>query len=548
MLTNKNFFASIAGTEGSTASSLNFLQYDTTTNGVTYNTSYTSTETANVTSVNASTIGATAMTSETMTLGKLGGPWTSRTSAADNWWYGVTYGNGLFVAVSVSGSGNQVMTSPDGITWTSRTNPSNGEWRSVTYGNGLFVAVVGGVGNPPVMTSPDGITWTSRTAPANNNWWGVIYGNGLFVAVGRVGAPTQVMTSPDGITWTLRSTPTPDNIQWTGVTYGNGLFVAVALTGYPNQVMTSPDGITWTLRTSGVGTYWWSVTYGNGLFVAVTADGSGNGVMTSPDGITWTLRNTPTPGWISVTYGKGLFVAVAFMGYGYPYQAMSSPDGIVWTPWTTPTNNEWRSVTYGNGVFVAVSATGTGNRVMTWDGDVGGTITCGQVVSPIIQGPTGYNLSLEAGGTGYSLTSSTVVNSTTARGASVVVTSAGLLQRSTSSIRYKTDVEDVQSSYANNVWSMRPVWYRSTCASDRRDWSYYGLIAEEVAQLDPRLCFWNTSGQVESVMYDRILPLLLKAQKEKNASLHSEITKLKETVEGLEEWKAQQTQSSSSSS
>ena len=37
--------------------------------------------------------------------------WTSRTSAADNDWYSVTYGNGLFVAVAGSGTGNRVMTS-----------------------------------------------------------------------------------------------------------------------------------------------------------------------------------------------------------------------------------------------------------------------------------------------------------------------------------------------------------------------------------------------------------------------------------------------------
>jgi hypothetical protein len=36
--------------------------------------------------------------------------WTSRTSAANNLWWGVTYGNGLFVAVSSDGYPNQVMT------------------------------------------------------------------------------------------------------------------------------------------------------------------------------------------------------------------------------------------------------------------------------------------------------------------------------------------------------------------------------------------------------------------------------------------------------
>ena len=48
--------------------------------------------------------------------------WTSQTSATDNAWVSVAYGNGLFVAVAGSGVGNRVMTSPDGITWTSQTS------------------------------------------------------------------------------------------------------------------------------------------------------------------------------------------------------------------------------------------------------------------------------------------------------------------------------------------------------------------------------------------------------------------------------------------
>jgi hypothetical protein len=45
------------------------------------------------------------------------------------------------------------MTSVDGITWTIRTQAANNQWRSVTYGNGLFVAVaLSGTGNR-VMSS-----------------------------------------------------------------------------------------------------------------------------------------------------------------------------------------------------------------------------------------------------------------------------------------------------------------------------------------------------------------------------------------------------------
>ena len=45
-----------------------------------------------------------------------GANWTIRSSAADNSWYSVTYGNGLFVAVANSGTGNRVMTSGYQIT------------------------------------------------------------------------------------------------------------------------------------------------------------------------------------------------------------------------------------------------------------------------------------------------------------------------------------------------------------------------------------------------------------------------------------------------
>ncbi len=227
-------------------------------------------------------------------LGAAGITWTSQTSAANNQWSSVAYGNGLFVAVVYKGFGNQVMTSPDGITWTSPTSVPNNAWTSVTYGNGLFVAVAEHGTGDRVMTSPDGITWTSRLSAADNGWSSVTYGNGLFVAVAWSGSGNRVMTSPDGITWTSRLSAADNG--WNLVTYGNGLFVAVSWEGVNDGVMTSPDGINWTIRTSVPNNAWTSVTYGNGLFAESAEDGAiSNQVMTSPDGIT-TQLNLPGPG------------------------------------------------------------------------------------------------------------------------------------------------------------------------------------------------------------------------------------------------------------
>lgn len=83
-------------------------------------------------------------------------------------------------------------------------------------------------------------------------------------------------------------------------------------------------------------------------------------------------------------------------------------------------------------------------------------------------------------------------NSTTASAANTFIDSAGLIQRSTSSIRYKSNVETLDNNYSDALLNgVRPVWYRSTCSGDNSGWGWYGFIAEEVAEIDPRLVHWG---------------------------------------------------------
>ncbi|EEC46036.1 predicted protein [Phaeodactylum tricornutum CCAP 1055/1] len=304
----------------------------------------------------------TQITTGVPTTATPGEAWTIQSSAANNNWTAVIYGNGTFVAVAATGIGDRVMTSPYGTTWTIRASAADNDWNGLTYGDGIFVAVAStGLGNR-VMTSPDGIAWASRPSAADNNWTAVAYGNGIFVAVAASGIGNRIMTSRDGTTWTLRGNAV-DN-EWRSVTYAEGTFVAVASTGIGNRVMTSPDGIQWTIQTSAADNWWSAVTYGDGTFVAVAATGTGDRVMTSPDGITWTTQTSaPDIDWRSVTYGDGIFVAVASTSIGN--RVMTSPDGITWTTQGSANDNDWHSVTYGNTTFVAVSKTGIGNRVMS---------------------------------------------------------------------------------------------------------------------------------------------------------------------------------------
>jgi hypothetical protein len=127
-----------------------------------------------------------------------------------------------------------------------------------------------------------------------------------------------------------------------------------------------------------------------------------------------------------------------------------------------------------------------------------------------------------------------VYNTTTATAANVNVNASGFLRRSTSSIKYKTNVETIQDQYADAILGCRPVWYQSTCEADKPDWGHWGFIAEEVAEIDPRLCFFKEEEdgtlEPEGVQYDRFVPHLLnliKRQGEAIADLQAEVAALK---------------------
>lgn len=110
-------------------------------------------------------------------------------------------------------------------------------------------------------------------------------------------------------------------------------------------------------------------------------------------------------------------------------------------------------------------------------------------------------------------------HSTTASAANAFLDSAtGQLQRSTSSIKYKERVEDLELD-SSKIFSLRPVSY-----DDKKDKKrYFGLIAEEVNTILPDLVGKNSAtGDCEYVFYDRLSVLLL-----------SEVSKLRDSVAKL---------------
>jgi hypothetical protein len=305
--------------------------------------------------------------------------WYTRLNSTNNNWTSVCWSPelGLLCAVSSSGTGNRVMTSPDGITWTTRTSATDNAWNSVCWSSelGLLCAVSTNGTDNQIMTSPDGITWTTRVGAIGLELTSVCWSPelGLFCAVGWSSdvAGNSVITSPDGINWTVR-TSAADN-YWYSVCWSpeRRTFCAVAVTGFENSVMRSSDGENWNAASSAPDNEWRSVCWSPelGLFCAVASSGTGNRVMTSPDGANWTARNTTGKdnNWYSVCWSSelGLFCAVAQSGTGN--RVMTSPDGVNWTLRTSATDTTWSSVCWSPELwlFCAVSSSGTNNRVMT---------------------------------------------------------------------------------------------------------------------------------------------------------------------------------------
>ena len=288
--------------------------------------------------------------------------WTAHASASDSFgWHSVCWAPSLnlFVAVASTGTGNRVMTSPDGIAWTAYTSAvDTNSWQSVCWTGTKFIAVANAGGtNNRVMTSSNGTYWSTIAAGGSYTWKSVCYGNGVSVAVADSGGTGSVLTSDaTGASWASITAPNY-SYPWSSVCWsptagaGNtGLFCAVSYGG-TYCVMTSPTGAVWTAATSPAlpvalqGQSWSSVCWSTVLnkFIAVGVSGSQQ-VMTSPDGLNWTGHTLPgsTYTWVSVCEALdiGAVIAVASSGPAN-YLIAYTVDGVNWYPTLSPGSQGW---------------------------------------------------------------------------------------------------------------------------------------------------------------------------------------------------------------
>ena len=142
----------------------------------------------------------------------------------------------------------------------------------------------------------------------------------------------------------------------------------------------------------------------------------------------------------------------------------------------------------------------------------------------------------------------TYANSSTANAANVHMGASGTLYVSTSSRKYKTDITPIDSAASHALLDIEPISYKSLGTDDNPNWTWYGFIAEDVEEIDPRLVTYRTTetvydeeGNAETraitpepmgVAYERFVPhllLLIKEQKEAIAALQADVAALKGT-------------------
>jgi len=208
-----------------------------------------------------------------------------------------------------------------------------------------------------------------------------------------------------------------------------------------------------------------------------------------------------------------------------------------------------------NGSDVRFGTSATERMRITSDGNVGigvvpstgnrfwvkGSSTSSGDTGIIIQNSAGTNLLfVRNNGTFYTGTAAeSPYNLTIAASANVFVFSDGALFRATSSARYKKDIEDLNVDTFGLINKIRPVWYRSSTGNDREDWSWYGFIAEELAEIDPRFVHFGYAPEdyikneetnetklkdgaelrADGVMYDRLTVLLMKGMQEQQKKI-----------------------------
>jgi hypothetical protein len=100
------------------------------------------------------------------------------------------------------------------------------------------------------------------------------------------------------------------------------------------------------------------------------------------------------------------------------------------------------------------------------------------------------------------------INATAVAGAPVVIDANGQLGVAPSSERFKNEIKPMNQS-SEALFDLKPVTFRYKNQIDPNQFPQFGLVAEEVAKVDPDLVARDSNGKVYTVRYDAVNAMLL---------------------------------------
>src|SRR5262249_24677945 len=112
-------------------------------------------------------------------------------------------------------------------------------------------------------------------------------------------------------------------------------------------------------------------------------------------------------------------------------------------------------------------------------------------------------------------------------GTAVVVNANGQLGVTLSSARYKQDIAPI-GTQSEGVLQLRPVTF--AYRDDLQRVKHYGLVAEEVAAVYPELVTHTATGEVQTVKYQVLIPMLLNEVQRQRQEFQQQLAELRALV------------------
>ena len=113
-------------------------------------------------------------------------------------------------------------------------------------------------------------------------------------------------------------------------------------------------------------------------------------------------------------------------------------------------------------------------------------------------------------------------------GATVMVDGNEQLGVPLSSARYKQDIAPM-GNQSEKVLDLRPVTF--AYKDDGQHMKHYGLIAEEVAAVYPELVTRTATGEMQTVKYQELIPMLLNELQRQRQDFHRELAEVRALLE-----------------